>query len=67
MRSPKGRLELTWMGKDMALIPAEDDKEDDKEDDQEDDKYDYEWLDPADPRACEVKSIEVVTTVGGVC
>ena len=21
MRSPKGRLELTWMGKDMALIP----------------------------------------------
>ena len=22
MRSPKGRLELTWMGKDMALIPA---------------------------------------------
>ena len=52
MRSPKGRLELTWMGKDMALIPAEDGK------------YDYEWVDPADPRACEVKSIEVVTTVG---
>lgn len=22
MRSPKGRLELTWMGKDMALIPT---------------------------------------------
>ena len=52
MRSPKGRLELTWMGKDMALIPAEDGK------------YDDEWVDPADPRACEVKSIEVVTTVG---
>lgn len=52
MRSPKGRLELTWMGKDMALIPAEDGK------------YDYEWVDPADPRACEVKSIEVVKTVG---
>ena len=23
-RSPKGRLELTWMGKDSALIPVED-------------------------------------------
>ena len=22
MKSPKGRLELTWMGKDMALIPT---------------------------------------------
>ena len=52
MRSPKGRLELTWMGKDMALIPTADGK------------YDYEWVDPADPRACEVKSIEVVDTVG---
>ncbi len=27
-------------------------------------KYDYECVDPADPRACEVKSIEMVTTVG---
>lgn len=52
MKSPKGRLELTWMGKDMALIPAEDGK------------YDYEWVDPGDPRACEVKTIEVVQTVG---
>ena len=52
MRSPKGRLELTWMGKDMALIPAEHGK------------YDYEWVDPADLRACEVKSIEVVKTLG---
>ena len=52
MRSPKGQLELTWMGKDMALIPAEDGK------------YDYEWVDPSDPRACEVKTIEVVKTVG---
>jgi adenine-specific DNA-methyltransferase len=52
MRSPKGRLELTWMGKDMALIPVEDGK------------YDYEWVDPADPRACEVKSIDVVKSVG---
>jgi adenine-specific DNA-methyltransferase len=52
MRSPKGRLELTWMGKDMALIPTAHGK------------YDYEWVDPADPRACEVKSIEFVKTVG---
>ena len=52
MRSPKGRLELTWMGKDMALIPTALGK------------YDYEWVDPADPRACEIKSIEVVDTVG---
>jgi|CXWL01.1.fsa_nt_gi hypothetical protein len=41
MNSPKGRLELTWMGKDMALIPTAHGK------------YDYEWIDPADPRACE--------------
>ncbi len=27
-------------------------------------KYDYEWVDPADPRACEIRSIEVVDTVG---
>ncbi|MCY7301051.1 MAG: hypothetical protein LH616_17815 [Ilumatobacteraceae bacterium] len=52
MRSPKGRLELTWMGKDMALIPTAHGK------------YDYEWVDPTDPRACEVKSIEVVKIVG---
>ena len=32
----------------------------------EDGKYDYEWVDPADPRACEVKSIEVVKTVGEI-
>lgn len=52
MRSPKGRLELTWMGKDMALIPTEHGK------------YDYEWVDPSDPRACEIKSIEFLRTVG---
>ena len=51
MRSPKGRLELTWMGKDMALIPVEDGK------------YDYEWVDPADPRACEVSRIDVARTI----
>lgn len=52
MRSPKGRLELTWMGKDMALIPTAHGK------------YDYEWVDPSDPRACEIKSIEVVDSFG---
>lgn len=52
MRSPKGRLELTWMGKDMALIPTSQGK------------YDYEWVDPTDPRACEIKSIEIEQTVG---
>ena len=36
MRSPKGRLELTWMGKDLALIPTAHGK------------YDYEWVDPDD-------------------
>lgn len=53
-RRPKGRLELTWMGKDSALIPVEDGK------------YDYAWVDPSDPRALEVKSIEVVEQVGEV-
>jgi adenine-specific DNA-methyltransferase len=53
-RKPKGRLELTWMGKDSALIPLEDGK------------YDYAWVDPNDPRAREVKSIEVLQTVGEV-
>jgi adenine-specific DNA-methyltransferase len=52
MRSPKGRLELTWMGKDMALIPTAHGK------------YDYEWVDPTDPRAREIKSIEIEQTVG---
>lgn len=51
-RTPKGRLELTWMGKDSALVPVEDGK------------YDYAWVDPADPRAREVKSIEVLEKFG---
>jgi hypothetical protein len=51
MRSPKGRLERTWMGKDMALIPTAHGT------------YGCEWVDPA-PSACEVKSIGVVKNVG---
>lgn len=53
-RTPKGRLELTWMGKDSALIPVEEGK------------YDYAWVDPDDPRAREVKSIEVLEQIGEV-
>lgn len=52
MKNPKGRLELTWMGKNLALIPSEQGK------------YDYEWVNPTDPRAAEVKSIQVTGTVG---
>lgn len=51
-REPVGILALNWMGKDDALIPVEDGK------------YDYAWVDTADPRACEVKTIDIVDTVG---
>ncbi|WP_216364689.1 site-specific DNA-methyltransferase [Zafaria cholistanensis] len=40
------------MGKDMSLIPSEQGK------------YDYEWVDPSDPRAAEVKTVEIVDSVG---
>ncbi len=40
------------MGKDLALIPAEHGK------------YDYQWVDRSDPRAREVKSLQVTDTVG---
>lgn len=52
MGIPKGRLELTWMGKDQALIPSEHGK------------YDYDWVSPYDPRACEVKPINVSGAYG---
>ena len=51
-RKPKGRLELTWMGKDPALIPVEDGK------------YDYSWVAPTDLRALEVKSINPTAIIG---
>lgn len=51
-RQPRGRLELTWMGKDMTLIPFQDGT------------YDYAWVDPSDPRVTEVRSIEETGTVG---
>lgn len=52
MGTPKGRLELTWMGKDQALIPSEQGK------------YDYDWVNPSDPRACEIKPINVLSAYG---
>lgn len=52
MGNPKGRLELTWMGKDLSLIPSEAGS------------YEYEWVSPRDPRAAEVKLIETVDVVG---
>lgn len=52
MGKPKGRLELTWMGKDLSLIPSEAGS------------YDYEWVSPRDPRAAEVKIIKTVGIVG---
>ncbi|TFB86877.1 site-specific DNA-methyltransferase [Cryobacterium algoricola] len=40
-RDLQGRLELTWMGKDQALIPTREGA------------YDYAWVDKNDPRACQ--------------
>lgn len=40
-RNISGRLELTWMGKDKALIPSAEGV------------YDYDWVDKNDPRACQ--------------
>lgn len=51
-KKPHGRLELTWMGKDLALIPYEDGK------------YDYAWVEPTDPRVTEVRALEELDTVG---
>jgi len=52
VKSPTGRLELTWMGKPLALVPYEAGT------------YDYGWVDPSDPRACEVKTLEITETIG---
>lgn len=40
-RQLSGRLELTWMGKELALIPSSRGA------------YDYDWVSPTDPRACQ--------------
>jgi adenine-specific DNA-methyltransferase len=47
------RLELTWFNKDKALIPAERGK------------YGYSWVDPKDPRYCEVRTLVETAVVQG--
>lgn len=47
------RLELTWANKDKALIPTEHGR------------YDYAWVDPRDPRYCEVRPMVLGGTVTG--
>lgn len=47
------RLELTWFNKDKALIPAERGK------------YGYSWVDPKDPRYCEVRTLVETALVQG--
>lgn len=39
------RLELTWVNKDKALIPTEHGR------------YGYTWVDPRDPRYCEIRPL----------
>lgn len=51
-KNPQGRLELTWMGKDLALIPHKDGA------------YDYAWVEPNDPRVTEVRSLQTTGMVG---
>jgi len=51
-RKPAGALQLTWMGKDLGLVPtAEGD-------------YDYAWVDADDVRVQEVRSIDIEREVG---
>jgi len=47
------RLELTWANKDKALIPTEHGR------------YGYTWVDPRDPRYCEVRPLEFGEFVEG--
>ena len=47
------KLELTWFNKDQALIPTEEGK------------YGYTWVDPKDPRYCEVHTLVVEDVVRG--
>lgn len=44
-----GRLELTWTNKDRTLLSVSDGK------------YDYQFIDPADPRAVEVRNLTEVS------
>lgn len=47
------KLELTWFNKDQALIPTEEGK------------YGYTWVDPKDPRYCEVHTLVAENVVRG--
>lgn len=47
------KLELTWYNKGLALIPSKAGS------------YDYEWVDPRDPRYCEIHTLRVDETVAG--
>lgn len=47
------KLELTWFNKDQSLIPTEEGK------------YGYTWVDPKDPRSCEVHTLVVENVVRG--
>ena len=47
------KLELTWFNKDQALIPTEEGK------------YGYTWVDPKDPRYCEVHTLVAGDVVRG--
>lgn len=48
------KLELNWFNKDQALIPTEEGK------------YGYTWVDPKDPRYCEVHTLIAEDVVRGV-
>lgn len=47
------RLELTWVNKDKALIPTEHGR------------YGYSWVDPRDPRYCEIRPLVLDEAVRG--
>lgn len=47
------RLELTWANKNRALIPTQSGR------------YDYAWVDPRDPRYCEVRPLLLGETING--
>lgn len=53
MGSGPQKLELKWYNKDLALIPSMAGG------------YDYEWVDPKDPRHCETHTLLVDETVTG--
>lgn len=53
MTQKKQLLELTWPNKELALIPTKGGR------------YGYDWVDPRDPRYCEVHTLNVEKVVTG--